>query len=210
MKRVKFLMQATVAAALLAAGAVTARAEPPATFVPGPSQSLVVFHTRVATGRKIAEGRLTFRPYDRATGRLGGDGFDPPGSRFTAGRWIGLISNARMQHFRGWAVPVEPGSYVIASMENPNLAAVGTSILPVSWAFDVPPGSVTYVGDFILQFTRVRGGWSFDILTETDEARARAFIAPTQTSAPFVSVPLRRVALSRDNPERHWIVKDLF
>ena len=209
MKRLKMAVRAFVAAALLAAGAGTARAEPPATFTPGPNQSLVVFHTRVATGRKYAEGRLTFRPYDRATGRLGGDGFDPPGNRFTVGRWIGIVSNAGMQRFRGWAVPVEPGSYVIASMENPHLTTGGTSILPVSWAFDVPPGSVTYIGDFILQFTRVRGGWLFDILPEIDEARARAFIPPMQ-SAPFVSVPLRRVALSRDNPERQWKVTDLF
>lgn len=152
---------------------------------------------------------MYFRPYDSATGRLGGNGINPPGRRFHVGRWLGMLSNAGHREWRAWAVVVEPGSYVIAEVENPNVEPVGGPMVPVSWAFDVPPGSVTYVGDFTLTFTRVRGGYSFDIHPEQDEPRARAFIAPMQTNAPFVAVPLRRVSLSRDNPERRWTVTDL-
>jgi hypothetical protein len=185
-----------------------AKAGPPAAVTPAPGKALVVFHTRVAAAKAIPEGRLVFRPYDRATGRLGVNGFDTRGHQFTAGRWIGLVSNKSMRNWKGWAVEVEPGSYVVASLENPNLAPMGDSLFSHSWAFDVAPGTVTYVGDFTLKWTKLSRGWGLDVVAELDEPRARAFVAAkAQTQAPFVAAPVRPVALSR-NADRSWTVTD--
>lgn len=198
---------ALLALAVLIAGG-PARAEPAAVAKPAPGKALVVFHTRVAAEKAIPEGSLDFRPYDRATGRLGGDGFDPPGNRFSAGRWIGLISNKSMRNWKGWAIEVEPGSYVLASVTNPNLASRSGPMLPYSWAFDVAPDTVTYVSDFTLRWSRLAKGWGLDIVPEYDEPRARSFVtAKARTAAPFVATRVRPVSLSQ-NADRGWMVKD--
>lgn len=208
MKPALWALMALLLPALLLAGG-PAGAEPPAAVAPAPGKALVIFHTRVAADIPIAEGRLDFRPYDRASGRLGGKGFDAPGHQFTAGRWIGLISNKSMRNWKGWAIEVEPGSYVLASVLNPNLARRGDSMLPYSWAFDVAAGTVTYVSDFTLRWTRLSKGWGLDVVPEFDEPRARAFAtARTLTKAPFVTTPVRPVQLSRD-ASRIWMVAEM-
>lgn len=207
MKLARRVLGALLPLAFLVVGG-PARSEPPAALMPAPGKALVVFHTRVAAVKAIPEGRLHFRPYDRATGRLGVNGFDTQGHHFTAGRWIGLISNKSMRNWKGWAVEVEPGSYVLASAENPNLISMGGSQFPYSWAFDVAPDTVTYVSDYTLRWTKLAKGWGLEIVPEVDEPRARAFAAAkTQTRAPFVSAPVRPVELWRD-ADRNWMVRD--
>jgi len=208
MKLLLRALRALVAAALVTA-AIPANAAPPAPDVqPSPGKALLVLHTRVDAAKAIPEGRLHFQPYDRATGRLAVNGIDTNGHRFTAGRWIGLISNKSMRNWKGWAIEVEPGSYVLAFAENPNLAKMGDSMFPFTWAFDVAPDTVIYVGDFTQKWTRLAKGWGLEIVPESDEPRARAFLADKPwIRAPFVAAPLRPVTLSR-NPDRSWAVRE--
>jgi hypothetical protein len=200
-------LRALLAPALLMASG-WANAEPAAMVEVPPGQALVVLHTRVDAAKTIPEGRLHFRPYDRASGRLGVKGFDTQGHHFTAGRWIGFISNKPHRDWKGWAIVVEPGSYVLSHSENPNLASTGGSMFSYTWAFDVAPDTVTYVGDFTQKWTSVSRSFALDVVPEFDEARARAFArASSQTSAPFVTAPLRPVELWRA-ADRSWMVRD--
>lgn len=204
----RWALRALLPAAFILAGG-SASADPPATVSPAPGKALVVFHTRVSAAIAIPEGQLVFRPYDRATGRLDGNGYDPPGRTFSAGRWIGLVSNKSMRNWKGWAIEVEPGSYVLATITNPNLQKTDGRLLSRSWAFDVAPGTVTYVSDYTLRWTRLQKGWGLDVVPEVDEPRARAFVAAkTETKAPFTTAPVRPVELSRDGADGEWMVRD--
>lgn len=204
----RFLRALLPAALFLGSGA--ASAQPPAAVSPAPGKALVILHTRVAAERNIPEGQLVFRPYDRTTGRLGGKGFNPPGGAFSVGRWIGFVSNKGQQNWKGWAIEVKPGSYVLAAVANPNLQSRTGPMLARSWAFDVAPGTIAYVSDYTLRWTKLHKGWGLDVVPEADEARARAFAATkTQSRAPFVAVPLRPVLLSRDAvDQKKWVVRE--
>ena len=191
------------AAFILASGA--AEAQPPAAVSPAPGKALVVLHTRVAAERNIPEGQVHFRLYDRGTGRMGGKG-----DAFIVGRWIGFVSNKGQKNWKAWALEIPPGSYVLAAVTNPNLASRTGPMLSSSWAFDVAPGTVTYVGDYTLKWTKLTKGWGLEVLPETDEPRARAFAATKmQTGAPFVTAPLRPVSLSPDGTDKKkWLVRE--
>jgi hypothetical protein len=194
---------AFMATALVFAGALANAKEPPRLRVPAPGKVIIVFHTRVAAARAIPEGQLVFRRYDRATGRLGGKM-----DSFAVGRWIGLVSNKSMRNWRGWALEIDPGSYVLVAVTNPNLAKREGPSLARTWAFDLAPGTVTGISDFTLQWTKLQKGWGLEVVPEFDEARARAFAATkTQPGVTFVTAPVRPVELSQD-VDKNWSVRD--
>jgi hypothetical protein len=180
-------------------------------FQPTAAKSLVVLGTRVAAAINIPEGHIRFVPYDPASGRLEERGFDVPGRAFSVGRGLGLVSNAAHQQWRTWAQEVEPGSYVLASMDNPNLGPTGPDggTMRETFAFEVAPASITYAGDYALQFSRPRDGrgFLFNIIPSADERRARADLAAKLpgAAAGLAAMSVRPVQLRKD-AENHWSV----
>jgi hypothetical protein len=115
-----------------------------------PLRTQIVLATRVGPGPDLPEGSLQFVPYDPVTGQLEGHGVDVPGHPFHVGRWIGLVSNRGFHEWRIWTVDVEPGSYVLASAANPNLAPAVLMLKGRTFAFEVLPGRPVYIGDYSL------------------------------------------------------------